>query len=189
MQIFEIILKKNIIYLYLKLFLYIIYIITNIKMDYSYTDGGDAGVGALGRIQNASKGVQNAAASAFNSLKKTNAKYSDISTFKMDVDALKEKKSTMFLNGTLYLLKTNALMLVVMVIVLMLVFSLIYAKFNLTGNNGYLTDPAAVISLVTTMVLLTCVVTTMFLGRRAVLKTLEAEGKAQEVIKTEAPSA
>ena len=163
-------------------------------MDYSYADGGEGTLSNLAKsastgMQSASKGVQNAAASALNSLKKTNEKYSDISTFKMDVDALKGKKSTMFVNGTLYLLKTNVLMLVVMVVVLMLVFSLIYAKFDITGTKGFLTDGAGVISLVTAMVLLTTVVTTMFLGKKAVLKTLEAEGKAQEVTKSEPASA
>ena len=133
----------------------------------SYTKGG-VNFAELGK--NVSNKASSAASSVLSSLNQTNSKYTSLDTFKSEVTNLKEKKPTMFLTGTLYLLRTNLITLMLIVVGVMLVFALVYSKFGL----GYLTNPIAVISLVTGVVLLTTFVSTMVMGKKAVMNTLES---------------
>jgi hypothetical protein len=137
----------------------------------SYTKGG-VNFAELGK--NVSNKASSIASNVFSSLNQINSKYTSLDTFKSEVTNLKEKKPTMFLTGTLYLLRTNLITLMLIVVGVMLVFSLVYSKFNITGNSGYLTNPIAVISLVTGVVLLTTFVSTMVMGKKAVMNTLES---------------
>lgn len=144
-------------------------------MDYD-VDGGLSGKDVMNRASSlgnsAANAMSSAASNTMSKFKSMNAKYSNIDTFKNEVDLLKERRSTMFVSGSFYVLRTSWMVSLLLVIGVMLVFSLIYSNGDITGKKGYLTSAPAVISLVTALVICTEFLTLMLLGKQVAVKTI-----------------
>jgi len=144
-------------------------------MNYN-VDGGLSGQDVMNRASSlgnsAANAMSSAASNTMSKFKSMNEKYSNIDTFKNEVDLLKEKRSTMFVSGSFYVLRTSWMVSLLLVIGVMLVFSLMYSNGDLTGNKGYLTSAPAVISLVTALVICTEFLTLMLLGKQVAVKTI-----------------
>lgn len=137
-------------------------------MSDSYIDGGLN----ASSVYNSMRGT---ASNAYSGVKNLTAKYSNLDTFKAEVMKVKEDKSTMFIQGTMYIYWKHLFMSVLMIVGLMVVFSLFYSNFTLfNSDRRYLNDPVSVLALVTAVVIITSVSTTMLLGKRIVKHTLNA---------------